>query len=414
MRDETLSVAELIQNGLLSIGDGYRAKNSELSTDGAPFARAGNVKAGFQFDGADCFPLEALGKVGDKLGKPGDVVFTSKGTVGRFAFVQDDTPTFVYSPQLCYWRSLDSSKIHPRFLYYWMHGREFMEQVNGVKGQTDMADYVSLAEQRRMKISLPPLPRQIHVTEVLGSLDDKIQLDRRTNETLEKIAMALYQHWFVDFGPFQNGEFVESEFGMIPQGWSIASLQDVASVNVLSLSRNYPYSTIQYVDISSVEVGRLIATTEYEVLKAPSRAKRLVTHGDVIWSCVRPNRKSYLQIHKPEPNIVVSTGFAVLTPIEVPSSFLYAHTTTDQFVEYLTSNADGSAYPAVRPDTFAAAKVIVPPKSVLESFDEIVAPLYALMHENEAESETLVEIRDSLLPRLMSGEIEAKDAAQTI
>ena len=101
------STGDLIAEGSLSIGDGYRAKNSELSTSGLPFARAGNIDDGFQFDEADRFPEQALAKVGDKVSQPSDVVFTSKGTVGRLAFVRETTPRFVYAPQLCFWRSLE-------------------------------------------------------------------------------------------------------------------------------------------------------------------------------------------------------------------------------------------------------------------------------------------------------------------
>lgn len=98
---------ELIASGKLAIGDGYRAKNAELSTVGLPFARAGNIRNGFHFDQADRFPVSDLSKVGEKISRTGDVVFTSKGSVGRFAFVEEDTPRFVFSPQLSYWRSLD-------------------------------------------------------------------------------------------------------------------------------------------------------------------------------------------------------------------------------------------------------------------------------------------------------------------
>ena len=94
------STGNLIAEGSLSIGDGYRAKNSELSTSGLPFARAGNIDGGFQFDDADRFPEHDLAKVGDKVSQPSDVVFTSKGTVGRLAFVRETTPRFVYAPQL--------------------------------------------------------------------------------------------------------------------------------------------------------------------------------------------------------------------------------------------------------------------------------------------------------------------------
>ena len=109
------SVAGLIADGKLIIGDGYRAKNDELTTHGLPFARAGNINCGFQFADADHFPTEKVSSIGNTVSEPGDVVFTSKGTVGRFALVREDTQRFVYSPQLCFWRSVDAKLIEPRF-----------------------------------------------------------------------------------------------------------------------------------------------------------------------------------------------------------------------------------------------------------------------------------------------------------
>ena len=194
-------VSALIEAGVLEIGDGYRAKNNELATSGLPFARAGNIKDGFQFADADRFPEKNLERVGNKISEPGDVVFTSKGTVGRFAFVRQDTPRFVYSPQLCFWRSRDHQLLDPRFLFYWMSGREFFIQFKGVAGQTDMAEYVSLRDQRSMQLTLPSLPEQRAIAHILGMLDDKIELNRRMNETLEAMARALYKSWFVDFDP---------------------------------------------------------------------------------------------------------------------------------------------------------------------------------------------------------------------
>jgi type I restriction enzyme, S subunit len=187
----TFTIADLIEDGVLTIGDGYRAKNEELSKTGIPFARAGNIDNGFNFVGADCFPLDHLHKVGEKISRPGDVVFTSKGSVGRFAFVMPTTPRFVFSPQLCYWRSLNSSIIDPHFLYCWMMSREFRQQVDSVKGQTDMADYVSLRDQRDMSIELPTIEEQRAIVTVLGPLNDRIDLNLRTNDRLAALRDTL-------------------------------------------------------------------------------------------------------------------------------------------------------------------------------------------------------------------------------
>ena len=108
MKKRTHNASALIKENALEIGDGYRAKNSEMGVAGLPFARAGNIKEGFQFVGADLLAEENITKVGKKISETDDVVFTSKGTVGRFAIVRKETPKFVYSPQICYWRDRKS------------------------------------------------------------------------------------------------------------------------------------------------------------------------------------------------------------------------------------------------------------------------------------------------------------------
>jgi type I restriction enzyme S subunit len=138
---------------------------------------------GFKFDSADLFPFNSLSKVGNKISRPGDVVFTSKGTVGRFALVSEQTQQFVYSPQLCFWRSLAPSKLLPEYLYYWMNSAEFLNQVGYLKGQTDMADYVSLRDQRKITATIPDTADQKEIVEVMKPLDDRIALLRETNAT---------------------------------------------------------------------------------------------------------------------------------------------------------------------------------------------------------------------------------------
>ena len=154
-QSERVSAQQLIDSGVLEINDGYRAKNSELGPEGLPFARAGNINAGFHFTDADLLAEENVPKAGSKVSRPGDIVFTSKGTVGRFAKVREGTPRFVYSPQLCFWRTLKPEVLSSNFLYQWMQSREFLDQVDQVKGSTDMADYVSLTNQRRMMVRVP-------------------------------------------------------------------------------------------------------------------------------------------------------------------------------------------------------------------------------------------------------------------
>jgi type I restriction enzyme S subunit len=155
-----VKAADLVRDRVLEIGDGYRAKNSELGTTGLPFIRAGNLNNGFDTAGADRLCRESVERAGSKVSHAGDVAFTSKGTIGRFARVTDQTEQFVYSPQVCYWRSLDPSRLQPVMLYCWMLSDDLREQIAAVAGQTDMAPYVSLQDQRQM--SMPIFPSSQH------------------------------------------------------------------------------------------------------------------------------------------------------------------------------------------------------------------------------------------------------------
>lgn len=146
--------ADLIRDGVLEIGDGYRAKNSEMGEPGLPFIRAGNLAGGFDTRGAEILSQRSVSKAGRKLSRPGDVAFTSKGTIGRFARVTELTQPFVYSPQVCFWRSLDWERMHPALLFCWMQSEDLSSQINAVAAQTDMAPYVSLRDQRAMDIPL--------------------------------------------------------------------------------------------------------------------------------------------------------------------------------------------------------------------------------------------------------------------
>lgn len=254
---------------------------------------------------------------------------------------------------------------------------------------------LSVKSLEKQIVSLPSLSKQRVVADTLYVLDEKIENNSKINHHLEQMVRTLFRHWF------EESEEV--------QGWGVGKLGDFIEINKRSITKNYPYNEIEYIDISSVSVGHLEGATSYSLKDSPSRAKRLVQQGDTIWSTVRPNRKSYLFISNPKENLVVSTGFAVLTPVNIPPSFLYLYTTTDLFVDYLVSNADGSAYPAVLPERFAEAEFPIPPGDKLSQFESIVSPTLAQISHFEEESRMLASLRDSLLPKLMCGELSVEN-----
>ena len=169
---------ELIAKGSLLVGDGYRAKNDELGIPGVPFVRGGDLVQGQITPTKDFLANAALKGALGKMAKPGDTAFTSKGTIGRFAYVDGSCGDAIYSPQVCFWRSVTRDAIEPAYLHFWMKSAAFSKQVNAVRGQAAIMDYVSLADQRRMRLDLPPVALQKRFSEVVGVALEKISCNR--------------------------------------------------------------------------------------------------------------------------------------------------------------------------------------------------------------------------------------------
>jgi type I restriction enzyme, S subunit len=405
------TTADLIRQSALFIGDGYRAKNAELGSNGLPFLRAGNINEGFDFNVPDHFPEDQLHKVGNKISQPGDSVLTTKGTVGRFAFVREKTPRFVYSPQLSFWRVLNRDIIDPRFLYFWLLGPEFQTQCSVVKGQTDMADYVSLNDQRRMLITSPPLPSQLRIADILGALDDKIEANRRINRTLEAMAQVLFKHWFVDFGPFQDGPFVESELGLVPEGWTIRSLDQIAHfLNGLALQKyppEDPGDSLPVIKIAEMRRG----VTESSGRASPNiDRKYIVEDGDVLFSwsgsldvCLWFGGRGALNQHLFK---VTSTHYP---------KWLFYQWVRHYLPEFRKIAADkATTMGHIQRYHLSDAKVLVPANDTLKVVDDRMAPLLDQFIQKQIESNKLAAIRDYLLPRLLSGEIAVEAAEEAL
>lgn len=445
MAAESTAIADLLNANVLSINDGYRAKNSELSKVGIPFARAQNINNGFHFEDADCFPLADLPSIGNKISAPGDVVFTSKGTVGRFALVRDDTPRFVYAPQLCFWRSHDRRKIEPRWLYYWMHSREFFVQFKGVAGQTDMAEYVSLGDQRRMHISLPPLPEQRAIAGVLGALDDKIEVNRKTARVLEGIARAVFTSWFVDFDPVRRAaagqptglpadlaalfpkRLVDSPIGEVPEGWEVKAISEVSlrvtkgdtpraealqaapagdrlipMLRVNAITENGEVSLDQAVPIpESIHLGK----SRRSILEANDI---LYTNAGTIGR-VALVQKDFLPANTNQAMAIIRPN-----PACVPPAYLYMVLRHPRFQAVLHYDIVHAVQANLALGKISAARAVFPPFAVMARLSEPITTTLERVFLNRRESRTLAALRDALLPKLISGELRIADAEKIV
>lgn len=380
-------------------------------------------------DGIACVTEEDAQRLSRHLVRVGDIIYSRRGDVERRALVRDAEDGWLCGTG-CLKVRLGDGIVLPEFAAFYLGHPEVREWIVRHAVGATMPN-LNTGIMEAIPFLLPPMSDQKAIAETLGELDDKIEQNRRAGRTLEAMARATFKAWFVDFEPVRaKADGAKGYPGMppaafaaltdgftdapeeLPQGWGSGKLGDYCEINRQSVRPGEIEGDIEYIDIASVTVGKLDDILPMPFSEAPSRARRRVRHGDTIWSCVRPNRRSYLFIHSPSENRIASTGFAVLSPNVFGASYLYELTTRQEFVEYLVANADGSAYPAVRPEHFARAEVVVPPSTLREAFEEVTMPLRDLIAAGEAESFKLAALRDYLLPRLLSGEARVSSSSE--
>ena len=359
--------------------------------------------------------------------EPGDIVIANVGANAGTVFRVPDLGTrMTLGPNAVLCRPKDEKNLQRDFLYYYLVSEAGQQSLQSILSGSAQPKF-NKTDFRRIEVPVPSPPEQRAIAHILGTLDDKIELNRRMNETLEAMARALFKSWFVDFDPVRAkaegrdpglpkpladlfpDSFEDSELGEIPKGWVVGTLADVASLNPESWSKATRPGIINYVDLSNTKWGSIETVTDYAQQDAPSRAQRVLRSGDTIVGTVRPGNGSYAFIST--DGLTGSTGFAVLRPRRPEyAQFVYLGATAFENIETLSHLADGGAYPAVRPEVVIATQVIRPSDKILTRFSILSAPLLEKIAQNERESCTLAAQRDALLPRLISGELRVRSA----
>ena len=270
---------------------------------------------------------------------------------------------------------------------------------------------ITIEDLKKYTFSFPSLPAQRRIVSILSSLDSKIECNHKICANLEAQAQALFKHWFIDFAPFKDGKFVESELGMIPEGWRVGTLGEICTTNKRTLSSKNIPDVIEYLDTGNITANRIdnIQLLYKGQDKIPSRAKRLVSEGDIIYSTVRPNQRHYGILPNPSDSLVVSTGFAVITANwSGYRYFIYNFLIQNAVVETLQAIGEQSVstYPSINASDIESLRMIIPKMEDVDKFAEICCNIYCDIDNLEKESIRLATLRDTLLPKLMSGEIK--------
>ena len=319
------------------------------------------------------------------------------------------------------------------FLYYLARSDDFrsyaIARMEGTSGRqrvpnSAVADY---------RFQCPPSNIRHEIGKVLGALDDRIALLRETNATLEAMAQALFKSWFVDFDPVHANAgtraatlpaelqalfpstFTDTPQGPVPEGWTVGKIADFADLNPESWTTKKHPETVAYIDLANAKDNVIADIAEFKFDAAPSRARRVLRDGDTVVGTVRPGNRSFAFILNAAINLTGSTGFAVLRPKHPRNTaFVYLAATNDSSIDHLTHIADGGAYPAVRPEVVANLSCVCPPLAVMEAFDSVAAEMLNKISKNHHQAQTLATLRDTLLPRLISGQLRLPDAAAAL
>ena len=398
----------------------------EYVKQGIPFYRSKEIiqKAKNETVTNDLFISESrFNEINDKYGSPqkGDILLTSVGTLG-IPYLVKENEIFYFKDGNLTWFTNFSSDLNNEFLYYWFQSKVGKAEIDRITiGSTQKA--LTIVSLNTLKIQLPSLSVQNEIVNILKNIDEKIKCNINQLQLIEQISQTLFKHWFIDFQfpneqgqPYKSsgGEMTESELGEIPKEWKVITIKDVCDANKGSLSKkdNWPY--INYLDTSNITKNSIENIQFIDAIKdkIPSRAKRKLQANDIVYSTVRPNQQHYGIIKEPIENMIVSTGFTVLRSKGMYSNdLIYLWLTQKEVINNLQSLAEqsASAYPSIKADDILSMKILLPSERELDMLTKIIKTHNNVIWHNHQEIKKLSELRDTLLPKLLSGEVEISD-----
>lgn len=399
----------------------------EYTDSGVPVLRGVNVNTGRFHDDDFVFISE---ETADRLAKfesfPGDVLLVHKGTLGQIGLMPSKRryPRYIMGNSMLRVRC-DPAKLFPEYLYYWLSsaaGRHYLLSRVSQVGVPQIQK--PLSTLREAELPVPPILEQEHITEVLGSIDDKIELNRRVNISLEEMAWAIFKAWFIDFEPIKAKEHGASKFydmsqnlfcqlpdsftdrtlHFVPEGWGISTISNIAEyVNGKAFTQHANGRGRLIIRIAELNSGPGKSSKYSDI---DTLAKHTASPDDILfaWS-------GSLDVHRwhGEEAIVNQHIFKVI-PKDLPGWYVYYRLVEAMPFFQTIAAAKATTMGHIKRNHLDDVVFAEPPTWYIDAADEHIRPLYELVHVNEQESLRLIRIRDTLAPALLSGEIEALKA----
>ena len=415
-----------VEDSMKAIID-YRGKTPRKTPSGVPLITAKIVK-----DGRIMPPTEFIASEGYDswmnrgLPEPGDVVMTTEAPLGEIA--QIDNRKVALGQRLITLRG-KPDVLNNTYLKFAMQAAFVQNQLKARSTGTTVLG-ISQRELRKVEIPLPPLSEQRRIAHILGTLDDKIELNRQMNETLEATARAIFKSWFVDFDPvkakikgrkppFMDAEtaslfpsaFQDSPLGEIPQGWKIGTLGEVSenvrrSVKTSEIDSNECYIGLEHMPRRNIALFKW--QTAARIISNKFRFKKC----EILFGKLRPY---FHKVGVAPLNGICSTDILVIRPIDSEwFGVVLGLVSSDNFIAYTDACSEGTRMPRTNWNDMSRYEIALPKAEIAKKYTELIQPIINKIVENIHQSRTLAQTRDTLLPKLLSGEIRVDAAAEIL
>lgn len=387
-----------------------------------PWVSAKDMKR-FRLDDAEDHVSEEAVANGTRLVPAGSVLLLARGMT-----LLNDLPICVISRPMTFNQDVKALRPKPHVLndylpYLLLGNKERLLSLVDLAGHG--TGRLNSDELKALDVLLPPLGEQRAIAHILGTLDDKIELNRRMSETLEAMARALFKSWFVDFDPVRAkaegrdpglpkpladlfpARLVDSELGEIPEAWRIGKLGDVAEhprrgVQPESIEPDVPYIALEHMP------KRCIALSDWDVAKGLESNKFAFRKGEILFGKLRPY---FHKVGVAPVDGVCSTDIVVVAPKETHwFAFVLGVVSSDEFVEHTNAGSTGTKMPRTSWADMARYEVVQPGKPIARAYTELTRPSVERIVAGIHESRSLAALRDALLPKLISGELRVNDA----
>ena len=400
------------------LSTGFPFKGNKYSKDGIRVVRGDNVTIGqLRWDiEKDKRWNEYFEREAEFSLRANDIVIGMDGSrvgLNRAQIKKSDLPLLLAQRVACV-RSNDKSI--QKFLYYHIFSKRFVDYVKSIHTGTSIP-HISLKQIGSFTIQLPPLEIQQKIANILSSLDDKIEVNRRINEQLEELAQTLFKSWFVDFEPFKDGEFVESELGMIPEGWKVGTLREYCKVKsgFAFKSSWWQDNGLKVIKIKNITSNGVLDMSDcsYVAPENTLKAKDFKTNiGDLLIAMTGATIGKFCMISSEESMYVnqrVGKFFLGNNPI-IKLPFIYCSLKTDRIYSEIVNKGQGSAQPNISGSDIENIRIPLPMNmDFISLFNDNLKGIFEKMIHNQQEITHLTNLRDTLLPKLMSGEIDVNE-----